>query len=158
MGRELCVCVCPLPHSLSRFMFFWLPGSVCPSVFESIKYLGSIHLLFTCSFSRSRSLSCWLLFLSVSLHIPSSILLLPVYLLSQCCRSISLWQCLSIYTAFFSLLWFSYLREAEAPPLFQPMFFLSFVLPLFLFLSWFPSPSAPLFCLCLSRECCYQER
>lgn len=62
-------------------------------------------------------------------------------------RFISL--CTRLSARLFSLLGFSYLREAEAPPLFQTMF-LSFFLPLFLFLSLFPSLSTPLFCLCLS--------
>ncbi len=141
MGSELCVCLCVcvcvhcLTLCLASLFFLASSASVRPSVFESIKYLGPIHLLLP------RSLS--LLPICFSPHPFLHLVAFPVSLVPVLVyRSVSLWHSLS--ARLFLLLGFSYLREAEAPPLFQTMFLSSF-LPLFLFLSLFRSLSTPPF-------------
>lgn len=120
-------CVCPLPHSLSSCTFFLASsGNV---------YRGPIHLL------PPRSLS--LLPICFSPHPFLNLVAFPC--ISR--PSVALQIHLSVAQLFFfSLLWFSYLREAEAPLLFQLMF-LSFFLPLFSlsFLVSFTPPPPPFF-------------
>lgn len=150
VGSEICVWACVFIAALCLASRFLLAGSVCPSVFKSIKYLGPIHRLLPRSFSSSY------LFLSTSLP-PSCCFLCisrpSVALQIHLCGTV----CLHV---FFPLLGFNYLREAEAPLLFQTHVFIFLSPSLFLsFLVSFTLTPPPPFCLCLclSWECCYQK-
>lgn len=138
-----CVSIASLSDELHVFPgFLWC--SACPSVFESIKYLGPIHLLLP------RSLSLFILF--VSLHIPSSILLLSLYLSSQCwftdpslCGTVSL-------RGFFRYSGLAISERQRLPRFSNPCFYPSFSLSFSFFLYFLhpPPPPPPFFSVSVS--------